>query len=432
MTHKIGCLTAFIRLVPISAVVIGMQGCAIVGSYTADSTTSPSGTLYYLPKALLPVQLVAKGGALEFRVLPPRLVRDPQHRYLLKHPLNILASDNVSIDYDESGLKLLKKVAIDSTDETLKIAKEAATGVAYGRAEGAPVSGEEILADGEFDPDISDDTGSNARLMDDLNFALNRYVQNWTEQCARKDIKEEKDKPAPENCLMANKLMPRVLNNDRILRINSIQMGEDPPPEKMVADCSVGICYRGQQRFELGLEVSGLYSRRAFLMLPNKSPAIALPLYRAPFVKTEHTVEFQADGSLKSVSTKRPSSALQLISWPLDVYKAVLSATSELITLRIGAKDNEIKLAQKELEAQKEFKRIDDALAALQKMDPEKAPTSERTTTLLSIPLGRAKVDQILPDNQSKVKNSGDISNQQVSCKPGDPCPGIQKSAGGK
>jgi len=167
-------------------------------------------------------------------------------------------------------------------------------------------------------------------------------------------------------------------------------------------------------------------------MLPNKSPAIALPLDRAPFVKTEHTVEFQADGSLKSVSTKRPSSALKLISWPLDVYRAVLNATSELITLRIGAKDAEINLAKKELEAQKEFKKINDELAALQNPLPDFAPTPKRTTTLLSIPLGRAKVDEILPDNQSKVKNSGDMSNQQVSCKPGDPCPSIQKSAGGK
>jgi len=424
MNHKIRIFTALIRFVPVATVVTGMQGCAIVGSYTAESATPQSGTLYYLPKAVLPVQLVAKGGALEFRVLPATLVRDPAHRYLLKHPLNVLASDHVNFTFDESGPKLLKKIDLDSTDETLNVAKEAAKGAAIGRAESAAAVGEEILAEGSFDPDFSDTEGSNGRLLEDLNAALYRYVHRWEEQCGRKDIKEEKDKPAPENCALATKLLPRVKGGDRILRISSVPMGEGARSGNVVADCSVGVCYRDQQNFEIGLQVDGLYSRREFLMLPNKSPAVALPLDRAPFVKTEHAIEFQADGSLKSVSTKRPSSALQLVSWPLDVYKAVLSATSELITLRIGAKDNEIKLAQKELEAKKEFKKINDELEALKDKvkTSESAGYSAGTAAVLSIPLGRAKADQ----------RSALLPTQQAGCKPGEPCVGVQIPAGGK
>jgi hypothetical protein len=163
-------------------------------------------------------------------------------------------------------------------------------------------------------------------------------------------------------------------------------------------------------------------------MLPNQAPAIALSLDRAPFVKTEHTVEFQATGTLKSVDTKRPSSALQLVSWPLDVYKAVLSATSELITLRIGAKDNEVKLAQKDLDTAKELKRLADEMDEFNKNKsrPESAPASAGSRALLSIPLGRVKIDQrLLPGN-----DGAEGTKPKVDCQPGTPCsPAV---AGGK
>jgi len=386
--------------------------------------------LYHLPKAVLPVELVARGGALELRVLPAKQVVDPRKRYYLKHPANVFSSDNVKVEYDSSGL-LLSKLTIDSTDETLNILKDVAKATAFGRAEAAAAAGEDILASGDFDPDDSDGLdgrGSNAPLMQDLHAALYRYTQYWSQQCARKDIAEEKDKPTPENCAMANELAPRLANREPILRINATPIGNnESTPE---ADCTIGLCYRGQQPFALGLEVRGLYSRRTVLMLPNNSPAVALSLDRAPFVKTEHTVEFQTNGTLKSVDTKRPSSALQLVSWPLDVYKAVLNATSELITLRIGAKDNEVKLAQKELDTAKELKRLGDEMEAFRNKKPEGAGVGRSTTSLLSIQLGRMKVDQreeMLPDPVGD-----DNAPQKINCKAGQPCVGEQGTAGGK
>lgn len=423
-------LQVVIKLNASLAAALCISGCAIVTSRAPDADTPPSGMLYYLPKAVLPIELVAKGGALELRVQPSKLVADPGQRYLLKHPTNILASDNVKVDWDSSGM-LLSKIAVDSTDQTLNILKEVAKATALGRAEAAAAAGEVILASGDFDPDVDAYAGSNAAVMSDLHAALYRQLRQWAAQCARRDLKEE-EKPDPVNCAMAGQLLPRLANREQILRITAEPMGTKAASATDQADCSVGLCYRGQQPFILGLEVSDFFSRRTTLMLPNQSPAIALPLNRAPFVKTEHTVEFQTNGTLKSVDTKRPSSALAVVSWPLDVYKAVLNVTAELITLRIGAKDNEVKLAQKELDTAKELKRLADEMDAFNKgkNKTEGAGEGGSRSYLLSIPLGRTQGSSksLLPTDKPEPGSQTPKDN----CKAGESCPGAAGAAGGK
>lgn len=405
-----------IRWSALTTLAIHLGGCAIVTSHAPDPSVSPSGMIYHLPKAVLPVELVAKGGVLELRMQSSKQVADPTQRYLLQHPTNAFASDNVKVDWDSSGL-LLSKLTVDSTDQTLAILKEVAKATAIGRAEAAAPASEVILAAGDFDPDLGPFQGSNLVLMNDLHNALGRQLAQWNNQCTDKTLKPE-EKPASENCSMANDLLPR-LGREPILKITATAVGT--PATGLKADCSIGLCYRSQQPFDLGLEVSGYFSRRTVMMLPNQSPAIALPIDRAPFVKTEHTVEFHGNGMPKSVETKRPSSALQAVSWPLDVYKAVLSATSELITLRIGAKDNDVKLAQKDLDTIKELKRIADEKAAFDKANgkPEAAGDVGSTSAVLSIVMGRAMPAPLLPDHPSP-----EIPAPRAQCRPGEPCAG--------
>jgi len=411
-----------------TAAAAALSGCAIVGSHAPDAGTPPSGMLYHLPKSVLPVELVEKGGALELRVLPARQIVDPKQRYLLKHPVNVFASDNVKVEFDNSGL-LLSKLTIDSTDQTLATLKEVARATAIGRAEAASAVGETVLAAGDFDPDQAANEGSNSRLMAALHGALQRHMTSVETMCKSTDLKAD-DKPAPENCALARTLIASTSRGGLpLLQINAKPLEGERVSTGTVAsskpaDCSTGLCYRGQQPFEVTLEVKDLFSRTTVVMLPNQSPAVALPLDRAPFVKTEHTVEFQANGTLKSVETKRPSSALQLVSWPLDVYKAVIGATTELITLRIGAKDKDVELAQKELETSKELKRLADEMAAFKNAPPntkESAGAGTGSSALLSIPMGRARVD-----------NRTGLLPSPSSCKPGDACPGSAAGLGTK
>lgn len=414
-------LQSFARLNVLMVFTVTMSGCAIVTSQAPSREQPPSGMLYHLPKAVLPIELVAKGGALELRVQPSKQIADPQQRYLLKNPTNVFASNNVKVEWDSNGL-LLSKLTMDSTDQSLNVLKEVAK-AAVGLAEAAGAEGEVILASGDFDPDFDAWEGTNAVVMRDLHLALKRQLGQWADQCARKDAKKE-DKPAPENCEMASQFIPDLDQGKPILQVSAVPMGgkQDVP----AADCSIGLCYRGQQPFVLGLEVAGIFSRRTVQMLPNQSPAIALSLDSAPFVKTEYTVEFQGNGALKSVDTKRPSSALQLVSWPLDLYKAVLSATSELITLRIGAKTNEVDLAQKELDTVKALQRIADEMEAFNKGKNKTEGAGGGGGALMSIPLGRMKADpggSLFPD--------GKVPTVQA-CRPGQPCPGGATSAVGR
>lgn len=385
------------------AALASLSGCAIVSSHAPDTTTPPKGQLYHLPKAVLPIELVAASGALELRMGQPKQIADPAHRYLLTHPVSVFASDNVKVDYDASGL-LLAKLTIDSTDQTLNALKEVAKATAIGRTEAA-AAGEVLLAEGDFDPD---DSGNNAQLMKDLHDALARHVRQWTEQC-------NTDKSQPERCKLADALQPRLADRT-LLQISAKPMALTGNASQTLAepDCSIGVCYRGQRPHVLRLAVDGMFTRSTVVMLPNNSPAIALPLERAAFVKTEHTVEFQAAGTLKSVETKRPSSALALLSWPLDVYSAVLEATSTLIQLRIGANDKTKELAQSELDTAKELKRIADEMEALRTGNKE-AALAGANTRLLSISIGERSPTPASPGNGLLPDGS---------CKPGQPCPG--------
>lgn len=388
-----------------------LHGCAIVGSRAPDAATPPSGMLYHLPKAVLPVELVDADGALELRLLAAKQVADPAQRYLLQHPINALSSDNVKVEFDAQGL-LLSKLTLDSTDQTLAALTQLAKAGAIGRAEAA-TAGEVVLASGDFDPDPGAD---NARLFSDLHEAMARHVGRWERQC------QAKPNEAPERCSLVARLVPR-LGTAGLLQISATPLGAvvkgdgaanaamPPPP-----DCSLGVCYRSQRPYQLRLAVDGEFSRSTVLMLSNGAPAIALPLERAAFVKTEHTVEFNGNGSIKSVDSKRPSSALALVSWPMDVYKAFMQSTGELIKLRIDYNSDAQKLAQNELDTAKEMKRIADEMETLRNAKDKKEASGSSSNALLSISMGE----------RNKSAGSLLIENPQA---PAGPTPG-QPSAG--
>ena len=97
-------------------------------------------------------------------------------------------------------------------------------------------------------------------------------------------------------------------------------------------DCGTGICHRGLIPYKIDLEISGLFKRSDVIQMPNGAPTLVLPLTRAAFVTTKHDVVLK-EGRVESHAIVRPSSTLQVVKTPLDIYEAVLTATSKLITL---------------------------------------------------------------------------------------------------
>lgn len=328
-----------------------------------------------LPKALLPVELVEADGVLMLRVLPAVMIGDPAQRYFLSHTHNAFASDDVTVSIDPlTGM--LTGVTATAEDKSLAVLSEVLkAGVVRRRAEGggAP-QGETVLFRGLFDPDgqVGRET-PNGRLVEGLQRALLQRVDADTDACV--------NKPEHPNCRLAKRLKqslaPEAELKDAVVEVkvaplaavaSGVDKGETQStakgPSVPTVDCGTGVCYRSLQPFAVELAIKNVYAQSAVVLLPNGGAPVALPLDRAPFVKTEYTIQFSG-GQLQSVQTKRPSSALALAKWPLEIYQSVLEATATLIQLRIGANAKEVELATSQLDTAKELKRIGEEMAKL-------------------------------------------------------------------
>lgn len=354
----------------IAIAVIGasqLSGCAIVGSRTGDDAQARIGIPYMLPKALLPVELVEAEGVVMLRLLQPKLVGDPKARYVLHNDANAFSSDDVKIEVDVAT-GLLKSVKAHSTDETGAILKQLAVSTAVGRAEKAAGDGESaetVLFSGYFDPG-----SDNKALLKDLTERLSRRVQQLRAEC--KDLKKDTPQCMADGTsklpVAAFELPLEVIISAQYL--SATEGGAADTQSTAAVDCGTGICHRGLLPYKIDLEIKGLFKRSDVVQLPNGAPTLVLPLTRAAFVTTKHDVVLK-EGRVESHTVDRPSSALQLVKWPLDVYEAVLAATSRLITLRIGANADEVKRAQSELDTAKALKKIQDELEKLNKPGSE-------------------------------------------------------------
>ena len=117
-------------------------------------------------------------------------------------------------------------------------------------------------------------------------------------------------------------------------------------------------------------------SRSIVMLLPNKAPAVSLPLDGKPFVTVKHTVALR-NGVVEKYEVDKPSSALAIVSWPLDVYDAVVTTTAKIIQLKIDTSNKMIAgQEQTALEAEK-LKAVEARLKKLADPQPESASLVE-------------------------------------------------------
>lgn len=377
-----------------------LSGCAIVGSRTSNDPQARIGIPYMLPKALLPVELVEAEGVVMLRLLQPKLVGDPKASYVLRNEASAFSSDDVKIEVDVAT-GLLKSVKAYSTDETGAILKQLAVSTAVGRAEKAAGDGESaetVLFSGYFDP--GDD---NKDLLKDLTERLGRRVQQLRAEC--KDLKKDTPQCKADG---TSKLPVAAFEPPLEVNISAQQLGATEVEaagtrSAPAVDCGTGICHRGLLPYKIDLEIKGLFKLSDVVQLPNGAPTLVLPLTRAAFVTTKHDVVLK-EGRVESHTVDRPSSALQLVKWPLDVYEAALTATSRLITLRIGANADEVKRAQSELDTAKALKKIQDEL---EKMNQGKSERGAAGNVRFSGPSERGALIALTLGERSAVVKSG-------------------------
>jgi hypothetical protein len=349
-----------------------------------------------LPKALLPVELVDKGGAFELSIRAPVVVGDPTQRFVLKRSGNAFSSDHVEIAVDPAT-GLLNSVGVTADDQTIPALIKLAT--AKAKPESADVQTELALVfRGLLDPSWSSE--QIAKFNKKINDTAKSYVAHVTSAAVCPE-------PAStEMCAQNRKLKPLVGDNSFCVAVNSA----GNVPAEADTDCAIGICYRINVPNEVTLSAPGV-SNSAIATLPNGSPTFALPLERWAFVKTTHNVVLQG-GALKSATTDRPSSALALAAAPVDATKAVLGAVGEIVQLKIDLSGKEKALADARVAEVKAKSDLEKALVGKPGGKAEAAifGSKRRSDAFLSIFVGERKdpvIPQRNPDDSPQQSNPG-------------------------
>lgn len=344
---------------------LALSGCTVVGSTRMNSHDigfGGTGIPYLLPKALVPVEVVASGTQVRVDLLEPVYVGDAAQSYALRYDSSPFSTDALTISVDPTT-SLLKTLSVESKDETGEILKKA---VATLRAESAAAT-ETVVMQTVLDPgDATSIAEVEAKLKVTLEGIVTRQRSTCTNSASKPDsCAEILALPAFTDTRLGVTLMTPVL------AAPSVPMSPNTSAVVRSVDCSVGICFRGTLPYRVSLEALG-QTRSTLINLPNNGPLMVLPLPRHAFVKTKHTVGLR-NGMLESYAVEKPSSALALVSWPLDVYDAIVTTTAKIVQLKIDTSRSSVSLQEQLLAEAKKRKEIEEELEKLKTAKPESA-----------------------------------------------------------
>ncbi|MDH4389850.1 MAG: hypothetical protein QE285_00325 [Aquabacterium sp.] len=349
------------------ALALATSGCAIVSTNPvgpSGDATGSAGVPYMLPKALLPVELVVNGPAIRIDVLEPVFVGDPDHVYLLRHNASPFSSDDIKLEVDPKT-SLLKSVTLESKDETGEVLKKLIASTL--RAESA-TSGEETVAlQTLVDPD---DDQSISAVSTALGQAVMAHLARLGAAC------KAAPPPTPPAAADASCQQVEMLRKsgqpDAGIRVSL--MATDAARARLAdarPDDTSGIYHRASLPYRVDLSLFG-QSRSTVVLLPNKGPTLSLPLNGQAFVTVKHSVALR-NGVIEKYETTKPSAALALVSWPLDVYDAVVTTTAKVIQLKIDTSRNALSLQQQIVDEAGKRKALEDQLKAIQNTRAESA-----------------------------------------------------------
>jgi len=417
-----------IIFIPLSALALALPGCAVVTTEPIDGNASPratgtAGVAYMLPKAILPVELVANGGSLRIDILEPTYAGDPDHVYTLRYVPSALSTDTAKIEVDPKT-SLLKSVTLESKDETGEILKKAiATTVRAESAAGSDTT-DVVLVQTVLDPS---DLAAIAAVRAQLDAAASHYMAKQRRACTTAQT------PAAycaDVTALSNEGSPNVA-------LVVTAMGTDASRQAFNSskpDCSAGLCYRATIPYRIDLGMFG-QARSTLVQLPNNGPVVALPLARQPLVTVKHTVSMTS-GMLASYETVKPSSALALVSWPLDVYDAVVTTTAKIIQLKIDTSRSSLALQQQMFDEAKKRKELEDQIKDLNAPKPESASLigmgMGRSDALLTVGVGkpRSVLPSVYTGNSPQQAQPSPAPAGQMQ--PGRTLPGSAGTAGGE
>lgn len=312
-----GCVKRGLALLATAVVFAGTAGCAIVSSSRlAPGQTDAQGVVYALPMARVPLTLSAYQGQISVTIGEPVIVRDPDRVYALRRVPNPFSSDAVTIDVDPAT-GFLTSIKATSADQSLALLEKLllqGSGVPEGKQDEA-----EVLYRSELDPTNATELQAAAGQMTN---ALQAFLSAKAAGAC-----ESSDNACTQYKALANTPVQIGLTGSSVQVTASPENAADKSAEP---DCSVGICYRQLQPYTLTASVANR-QQTVVVNIPNAAPVLALPIERHAFVITTHTLTFE-QGTLRTATISRPSSALAFISSPLAAASGVLRSLADAIS----------------------------------------------------------------------------------------------------
>jgi hypothetical protein len=409
------------------ALAVATSGCAIVSTNPVGKSgdaSGSSGVPYMLPKALLPVELVVNGGAVRIDVLEPVFVGDPDHVYLLRHNASPFSADDIKLEVDPKT-SLLKSVTLESKDQTGEVLKKLIASTV--RAESATSGDETVALQTLVDPD---DDQSISTASSALGRAVTAHLARLDAACAAA-APPVPPAQADASCQQVQALRKGGAPDARI----SVSLMATAAARSRLADLAdakpddtSGIYHRASLPYRVDLSLFG-QSRSTVVLLPNKGPTLSLPLNGQAFVTVKHTVALR-NGVVEKYETIKPSAALALVSWPLDVYDAVVTTTAKVIQLKIDTSRNALALQQQIVDEAEKRKALEDKLQAIQNPKEESAMLigMGRANKLLTVGTG------LPPDPLPRGARQGAAAQpaKDDSVKPAAPQPAVLPGSDGK
>lgn len=385
------------------ALVAAISGCTVVSSEKIVSTDSNIGMHYMLPRSNIVYQIVDSGnGELQLNILNPLMMGDPDHSYALRYLSGPTSTDHIKIEVDPKT-SLLKTVEIESKDETGDILKKFASTVI--RAESSEGDQGVIIYEGVIAPTCR-------TLSKGVNFApaheaIKQYLSNKVQICTNEE--NGKNPPTKDVVCSSYRRLSTLAHStaaNASPEIAVIPLNNSEENKKTQSSEVSGIFYRGVVPLAVKASFLGK-TRESVVLLPDCGPIMSLPLEGQPFVKVKHSLILK-DGILQSYEADKPSSALAIVSWPLDVYDAIVETTSKLIQLKIDTSRKSIELERQLLEEKKARTDIGDQLKKLNEgTKPEAAgliSQGKDSSLLLSVKVGDKPRTNIIPPTSTNPK----------------------------
>ncbi|MEL6674743.1 MAG: hypothetical protein AAFR61_21215 [Bacteroidota bacterium] len=306
-----------------------------MAKFNLSSTSSlAQGNLHYyhLPKGMVHIEITRIGNgenaALQMTAPTVEVVADPAARYFLHYTPNAFTNDDITLEFNEAGfLSRVHTLVEDQSGAVFDKLIELGSAVAevalpVPKTRDVGDAGPVTIFSGKIDP-------FHAESMEDLNTALARIH----ESCSLKVVD---------------------------------LAGEDAPASTSSKSAQNGIYCRPMGTFSFQLSSpKGTVFHQVRLPHPEQVHFIGFP--KGDWVKTEFEVTFDAVGYPNRISLKNPSTALAIISAPINLIKAILELPAKLFQFRLNldSSQNQAMMRQMELSQEYENLRKQQEMAAL-------------------------------------------------------------------